>query len=516
MSSKSQLQELVGRYHGAGRFIVVSNREPFVHDRQRGRVICTEPAGGVTSALNPLLNWCSGVWIAHGSGTADRDMVDRNSRVLVPPDHPAYTLRRVWITEKLQQEYYSGLANQGLWPLCHSVYQRPRFSPVEWDSYRQVNEIFARAVLEEAGDEPGTVFIQDYHFALLPRMLKARNPRLAVAHFWHIPWPSPETFSAFPWKDELLEGLLGNDLLGFQLKQHCANFLHSVDQTNGARIDKKHRRVFGSANVTTVRPFPIGIDFDSHCEIADSPQTDAAMEAWKRRIGPDIQLGIGIDRMDYTKGIPERIRALDLFFQRHPDWREKLVFVQVGVPSRSDIPEYRLLANEINEQITAVNTRWRTARWQPIQFLAENLPPEEMIALHRLGSFCLVTPLHDGMNLVAKEFIASRSDLDGVLVLSRFAGASVELDSAVLVNPFSEDEIAEGIWTALSLCQAERRIRMSRMRAVVQANNIYRWAVDILSALDHTHSARTGGRRAWVSEAEQSTGAAGLTEVSFA
>ena len=496
---------------GAGRFIIVSNREPFVHERQDGRIICTQPAGGVTSALNPLLNWCRGVWVAHGSGSADRDAVDSNSRVLVPPENPAYTLRRVWITEKLRQLYYSGLANRGLWPLCHSAYQRPRFSSVEWNSYRQVNEIFARAVLEEAAEEPATVFIQDYHFALLPRMLKARNPRLTVAHFWHIPWPSPETFSAFPWKEELLDGLLGNDLLGFQLKQHCTNFLKSVDETNGVLIDKKHGRVFGGANETSVRPFPIGIDFDGHCEIADSPQTRAAMESWRRRIGPGVRLGIGIDRMDYTKGIPERIRALDLFLHRHPAWREKLIFVQVGVPSRTDIPEYRSLVNEISELIAAVNTRWRTARWQPIQFVAENLPPEEMIALHRMAAFCLLTPLHDGMNLVAKEFIASRSDLDGVLVLSRFAGASAELDAAVLVNPFSEEGIAEGIGTALSLCQAERRKRMSRMRAVVQANNIYKWAVDILSAL--VHSASTGGE-ARISEAAQRSGA--LAEVSFA
>src|SRR3990172_3803846 len=380
MSSKLQLQALVGRDLGAGRFIIVSNREPFVHERQDGRIICTQPAGGVTSALNPLLNWCRGVWVAHGSGSADRDAVDSNSRVLVPPENQAYTLRRVWITEQLRQ---------------------------------------------------------DYHFALLPRMLKARNPRLTVAHFWHIPWPSPETFSAFPWKEELLDGLLGNDLLGFQLKQHCANFLSSVNQTNGALVDHKHGRVFGGANETSVRPFPIGIDFDGHCEIAESPQTRAAMESWKRRIGPGVRLGIGIDRMDYTKGIPERIRALDLFLHRHPAWRGKLVFVQVGVPSRTDIPEYRSLVNEISELIAAVNTRWRTARWQPIQFVAENLPPEEMIALHRMAAFCLLTPLHDGMNLVAKEFIASRSDLDGVLVLSRFAGASVELDAALLVNPFS-------------------------------------------------------------------------------
>jgi trehalose-6-phosphate synthase len=505
MSSKSQLRALVQGNLEAHRLIVVSNREPFVHERRGDRIVCTQPAGGVTSALNPLLNWCSGVWVAHGSGSADRDTVDRNSHVMVPPDCPGYTLRRVWFSEKLRQEYYNGMANRGLWPLCHNAYRRPRFSSLEWESYRRVNEIYARAVLEEAGDEPGIVFIQDYHFALLPRMLKNQNPRLAVAHFWHIPWPDPETLSRFPWKEELLEGMLGSDLLGFQLKQHLANFVHSLDAASVAGIDSESGgviesgRVFQGDHATTLRHFPIGIDFEGHCEIAGSPKTLAAIEAWKRRIGPGVRIGLGIDRIDYTKGIPERIAALDMFLERHPEWREKLVFVQVGVPSRGDIPEYRLVAEEIERQIAAVNERWRTATWQPIRFVRENLPPEEMIALHRISDFCLVTSLHDGMNLVAKEFVASRPDLDGVLVLSRFAGSSVELASATLVNPFSEEEIADGIFTALNLSKAERRRRMARMRAIVQANDIYHWAADILSALVQV----TGtGREAWVPAAQ--------------
>lgn len=483
MQSKTQLQYLLsGIARAGGRLIVASNREPFVHERREGKVVCTQPAGGLTAALNPLLNWCGGVWIAQGTGSADREVVDHRSRVMVPPGNPAYALRRVWIEEELRRAYYSGLANGALWPLCHNVYRQPHFSAAEWDSYRKVNAIFAAAVLEEAAQGPGIVFIQDYHLALVPRMVRQKNPLLTVAQFWHIPWPNPDLFSAFPWSHELLDGMLGNDLLGFQLPRDCANFLESVKRTGEALIDTDSARVFGSSNTTTVRHFPIGIDIEAHCRAASSSETRAAMDEWKFRIGSGVRIGIGIDRIDYTKGIPERIRAFDLFLERHPEWRQKVVLVQVGVPSRGGIREYRVLARAIRSQIAAVNRRWGTAAWQPVHFVNESLPPEQMIALHRLADFCLVTPLHDGMNLVAKEFVASRSDLDGVLVLSMFAGAAAELRSAVLVNPFSEEDIAQGIETALTLPYSERRKRMSRMRAAVQANDVYRWALDIISA----------------------------------
>jgi trehalose 6-phosphate synthase len=483
VSAKSRIGGFVKRLNAPGRLIVVSNREPFSHEWQGGRLVCRRPAGGLTSALGPLLGKWGGTWIAHGSGSADRDAVDAYSHVPVPPDHPSYTLRRVWLPEKLRTEYYSGLANRALWPLCHNVYQRPQFSSSDWDSYRAVNKIFAQAVLEEAADEPCVVFIQDYHLALLPRMLKAQNSSLAVAHFWHIPWPAAESFSAFPWGKELLDGLLGNDLLGFHLSKHCQNFLDSVDQAERANVDHQNGQAINNGISTTVGAFPIGIDFNAHREIAGSSATLEALHGWKNRIGTDVQLGIGIDRIDYTKGIPERIRALDLFFKRHREWREKLVFLQVGVPCRTDICEYRQIADEIREQIRAMNARWQTDGWKPIHYVEENQTSEQMIALHRLATFCLVTPLHDGMNLVAKEFVASRSDLDGVLVLSRFAGAADTLTDAILVNPFSENDIADGIWRALTLPASERRERMGRMHAIVQGNTVYKWASDILLGL---------------------------------
>jgi trehalose 6-phosphate synthase len=483
MHAKLQLESLIRKHLGVGgRLIVASNREPFVHEHYAGEVVCKQPAGGLTAALSPLLNCCGGVWVAQGTGAADRDVVDSRSRIAVPPERPTYTLRRVWLSEKLRRDYYCGLANRALWPLCHNVYQKPHFSAAEWESYREANEIFAAAIAEEAAGRPAIVFIQDYHLALVPRLLRKRNPRLVTAHFWHIPWPDPDTFSVFPWSAELLDGMLGNNLVGFQLSQHSANFLRCVERAGEYLTDGERGRIFGEANTTAVRDFPIGIDFDHHTKIAAGPETQAAIREWKLRLGSKVRVGIGIDRIDYTKGIPERFRALDLFFERHPEWRGNLVFVQVGVPSRDEIPEYRQLADEIKARIAALNGRWGTADWNPVQFVNENLPPSQMIALHRLADFCLVTPLHDGMNLVAKEFVASREDLDGVLVLSRFAGAAVELSSGVLVNPFSEEDIANGIHTALTLPRAQRMIRMCRMRSAVRDNDIHRWAADVFSA----------------------------------
>lgn len=493
MWTKAQLHSLVEEQIGKGRFIVVSNREPFIHDSEGDRIVCKQPAGGLTSALHPIMSASGGTWIARSSGTADHLVVDSGSSVLVPPDNPTYRLKRVWIEDELGREYYNGLANQGLWPLCHNVYRRPRFCAKEWASYRKVNAMFADAVLEEARDEPAFVFVQDYHFALLPQMLKRRNPRLVIAQFWHIPWPSRDTIAAFPWKTELLEGMLGNDLLGFQLRRDSFNFLSTVDRGIEARVDLEHQTVARHGRTTRVQAFPISIDFDAHSRTASGLRVQTAMRDWREKIGPGVRIGVGIDRVDYTKGIPERIRGLDLLLERNPGYRGKLVFVQVGVPSRSDIPEYGTLAEEIDAEITRVNAKWRTPVWEPVLYVKRHLGAEDMMALHRLASFCLVTPLHDGMNLVAKEFVASRTDLNGALVLSEFAGAASELTSAVLVNPFSEDEIAAAIETALTLSPRECAARMSKMRATVERNNIYRWGGKLLSALFDIEPAESDG-----------------------
>lgn len=484
MWTKEALQELIHTKLADRRLMVVANREPYHHRYNAGQIECVHPASGMVSALDPILRATGGTWIGHGSGNADRSMSDIYGRIEVPPNDPRYTLRRVWLSKKEEDGYYYGLANSGLWPLCHQVFTRPVFLPEHWEAYSAVNQKFGAAVLEEAGDEPAFVFIQDYHFGLLPRILRESAANLIVAQFWHIPWPTPDVFDFFPWKEQILEGLLGNDLIGFHLRYHCKNFLDTVDRTLEAKVDYERFEITRGGHTTVVRPFPIGIDFEQQCEIADSAEVVAEMAHWTDhlRLG-DSALGIGIDRIDYTKGIPERLRAIDRFLDLNPEWREKLVFVQIGVPSRTHIKAYQDLDNEIDQLVEDINWKWSTENWKPIVYPKQHCSATEMAALHRLADFCLVSPLDDGMNLVAKEFIGSRTDDDGVLILSRFTGAARELSSAQLVNPLAMNEMSDAIHQALTMPADERRRRMQRLRETVAANDIYRWAGKFLSAL---------------------------------
>jgi len=484
MWTKDALQELIQSRLADHRLILVSNREPYQHRYAGGRIECVPPVSGMVSALEPILRACGGVWVAHGSASADRRTVDADDHLSVPPDDPCYTLRRVWLSKAQEDGYYYGLANEGLWPLCHMVFTRPVFNPRFWPVYRQVNEHFANAVLEEVGNDAAFVFVQDYHFGLLPHMLKESNANLIVAHFWHIPWPSPEVFQTFPWKEELLDGLLGNDLLGFHLRYHCQNFLDTVDRTLEAKVDYERFEVTRAGKVTVVRPFPISIDAEAHEETAQSPAVDRELDRWRQQLGlTNEAVGIGIDRLDYTKGVPERLHALDLFLEKHPEYREQLVFVQIGVPTRTHVPQYKLLDAEVDGLVEQINWRWSTDSWRPIVYLKQQHNSVQMMALHRLADFCVVSSLDDGMNLVAKEFVASRFDGDGALILSRFTGAARELSGAMLVNPFAVEEIAEAMRQVLAMPEEERRKRMQKMRQEVAENNIYRWAGKFLSSL---------------------------------
>lgn len=484
MWSKEALHDLIQTKLRDYVFIVVANREPYIHRHAGKRIECVFPASGMATALDPIMRACGGIWIGHGSGDADRETVDAHDHVQVPPDQPSYTLRRVWLTKEQEQGYYYGLSNEALWPLCHIAFTRPLFHQQDWETYCQVNALFAQAVLEEAGDRPTFVFIQDYHFALLPRLLKKANPNLIVAQFWHIPWPNRETFRALPWKEEFLDGLLGNDLLGFHLRYHCQNFLDTVDRALEAKVDQERSEITRGGKVTVVRPFPISIDFDRHVAMAQSQKVETFMDGWRVQLGlQDELLGVGIDRIDYTKGIPDRLRALDRFFDKNPSYRKKLVFLQVGVPSRSHIPQYKSLDDELDKLVEEINWKWSQDSWRPIIFLKEHYGQPELTALHRLAQFCIVSSLHDGLNLVAKEYVSSRIDGDGMLILSQFTGAARELTDALLVNPFAIDEMADAIRKALEMPQAERRRRMKKLRDAVANNNIYRWAGKVISAL---------------------------------
>lgn len=479
--TKAWLESITRSHIGEGKLIVVANREPYIHRYANGKVELMRPAGGLTTALDPVMQACGGVWVAHGSGDADRVTADAEGRVAVPPDNPTYTLRRLWLTEEQEAGYYYGLANSTLWPLCHQVYRQPTFDPDHWAVYREVNELFAEAVLEEAHGGPAVVFVQDYHFALLPRMLKNARPDLVVAQFWHIPWPSAENFRVCPWNAELLDGMLGNDLLGFHIQNHCNNFLDTVDRIIESRVCREEFSVSRGGQTTRVRPFPISVDpLLAQDYLGNNWQ--ARVRGLRRRYNlGDRPLIVGVDRVDYTKGIPERLRAVERLLQHQPEWIGRFHFVQLGAPSRNALPMYRWLNEEIQMLANRINNVYGHQSWQPVIFVNEHSGPHDIYALYRDAAGCVVSSLHDGMNLVAKEFITARDDEQGVLVLSEFAGAARELTDAVLVNPFDVEKLAAGLHTALTMPVEEQQRRMRRMRTQVSDNNIYRWAGMFLS-----------------------------------
>jgi alpha,alpha-trehalose-phosphate synthase [UDP-forming] len=469
------------------RLLVVSNREPFMHMHRGGAVEPVSPASGLVTAMEPVLRACAGTWIAHGSGDADRQTVDAHDRLGVPPDAPEYTLRRVWLTPQEEERYYYGFSNEGLWPLCHIAHARPVFRTEDWEAYREVNVKFADAVLEEMDEvEHPTVLVQDYHFALLPRLIKERRPDARVTIFWHIPWPNPESFGICPWQRELLEGLLGADLIGFHIQSHCNNFLETIDRTLESRIEWERFAVTRGGHVTSVRPFPISVDFK---DAIPSHSNNAYLTVRSERAGLikgfDFQadyMGIGVDRLDYTKGIPERFRGIERFLEKHPSYQGRFTHVQIGAPSRTHIHRYQDLIADVEAEAERINLRFQTRQWKPIVFLKGHYDHDEIEPYYRMADLCLVTSLHDGMNLVAKEFVASRSDEEGVLILSLFAGASRELQDALIVNPYDTDQVAEAIRYALQMDPREKRERMRRMRRVVKHYNIYRWAANLIGA----------------------------------
>jgi trehalose 6-phosphate synthase len=467
---------------------VVSNREPYEHFRRGGSIECSVPASGLVTALEPILRACNGTWVAQGSGDADHLTVDKHDRLRVPPEDPQYTLRRVWLTPEEEQGFYLGFANEGLWPLCHIAHTRPVFRMRDWEQYERVNRKFADVVLKEAeGEQNPVVLVQDYHFALAPRMIKEARPDARVIIFWHIPWPNPEAFGICPWQREILDGLLGADIIGFHIQSHCNNFLDTVDRVLESRLDREHFAVNRSGHLTFVRPFPISVNFSTDPEEKESlPGESAYIERGSllRSLGVEASMfGIGVDRIDYTKGIPERFAALEVFFEKYPLFKRRFTFVQIGAPSRTSIRRYHDLMDEVRAEADRINKKFESGNWKPIVFLAEHHNHKQILPYYRMADLCLVSSLHDGMNLVAKEFISARSDEQGVLILSRFAGASIELPDSLLVNPYNAEEMADAIHRALGMSPEEKHARMARMRAYVAEHNIYRWAADLIAAL---------------------------------
>jgi alpha,alpha-trehalose-phosphate synthase [UDP-forming] len=466
---------------------VVSNREPYMHVLNENKSLSIiVPASGLVTALEPVLLACDGTWIAHGSENGDRASVDDHDRLRVPPDRPSYTLRRVWLTQEEEKGYYQGFANEGLWPLCHIAHTRPIFRPEDWLHYQQVNRRFANAVLDEMeGTESPILLAQDYHFALLPRMVKDARPDARVAIFWHIPWPNPEVFGICPWQRELIDGLLGADLIGFHTQSHCNNFLSTVDRAVEALTEWDRFAVNRQGHVTRVRPYPISVAFPEHARtINETRNAGEERAAICAELGVEASLlGVGVDRVDYTKGIIERFRGIERFLELNPAFQRRFAFVQIGAPSRTDIARYREFLDQVSAEAERINARFQAGRWKPIVFLRKHHSHEEIDRYYRAASLCLVTSLHDGMNLVAKEFVAARDDERGVLILSTFAGASLELGDALLVNPYDVQQMADAIHRALDMPEEQQASRMHHMRVHIREHNVYRWAANLLSDL---------------------------------
>jgi alpha,alpha-trehalose-phosphate synthase [UDP-forming] len=488
MWTAEQLSVQVRTRLDGSRLFVVSNREPYIHQRNGKALEVVVPPSGLVTALEPVLNACDGTWIAHGSGNADREVVDSQDRLRVPADDPRYSLRRVWLTKEQEEGYYYGFANEGLWPLCHIAHTRPIFRSADWRYYQEVNQKFTDAVLEEIEGIPDPVVLaQDYHFALLPRLIKEKRPDARVAIFWHIPWPNPEAFGICPWQRQLVDGLLGADLIGFHIQSHCNNFLQTVDRVVESRVDWEHFSVLRKDHHTTVRPFPISVDLtpeDDSAENTNQGLNYLERSALLRALGIEATfLGIGVDRVDYTKGILERFLAVERFLEKTPNYQGKFTFVQIGAPSRTHIKRYHDLLAEVEAEAERINWRFQTSRWKPIMFLKRQHTHAEIAPYYRAADLCLVTSLHDGMNLVAKEFLAARHDERGVLVLSQFTGAARELRDALLVNPYDIDQTADAIRQALEMEPEEKQRRMHRMRRVIKEHNIYRWAGSLITEL---------------------------------
>jgi trehalose 6-phosphate synthase len=463
--------------HGE-RVIVVANREPYVHERgPDGAVSVRHPASGLVTAVEPIMRACSGVWIAQASGSADRETADAQGRLRVPPGEESYVLRRVWLTEEQERGYYYGFANEGLWPLCHIAHARPLFRVEDWEQYRAVNRIFRDALCEEADAEDPVVLVQDYHFALLPRLIRERLPRATILTFWHIPWPNSEFFGICPWRDELLEGLLGSSILGFHTQFHCNNFLDTVDRFLEARLDREQQAVVQQGQQTLVRPYPISVEWPPRWLAGlDDVKTCRAEVRARLGLAPDAQLGVGVDRLDYTKGIEERLLSVERLLERHPELLGRFTFVQLAEPSRTGIERYRQLNQSTEELAARINARFARDAYRPIVLLRSHHEPPEVYRHYRAADLCYVSSLHDGMNLVAKEFVAARDDEQGVLLLSQFTGAARELTEALVVNPYHLDEACDALWTALNMSRGEQRARMRSMRAYLAEFNVYRWA----------------------------------------
>ena len=498
------LRELLTSKLASDQVIVVSNRQPFSHDDVAGKATLKQPASGLVTALEPVVRACRGTWIAHGSGEADRHFVDASDRWATPPDNGSYQLRRIWLTAQEQKGYCDGFSNSGLWPLCHMVYVRPAFEELDWRHYQAINRRFANAVVREARGQDPVVLIQDYHLALVPALVRAQLPMATIVSFWHIPWPHAQQMGMCPWMGEIVRGLLGSDIVGLQTQQDARNFADLAANT-GARIAQgESTEIVHTSRITQVRHYPISIAWPTPTDAAALPSVKScrrrAQKQWS--LPPQGRLVIGVDRFDYTKGIIERLHAFEELMVSHPQWHGLVRYVQIAAPTRQGLKEYTDFQIQVHKEVARINAKFAAIGGVAILLLDTHHDRAALDRLYRAADVCLVTSLHDGMNLVCKEFVAARDDEQGVLVLSQFAGAAHELDAALIVNPYHIAQVAESMHQALVMPKVEQRRRMSALRNTVKSANIYRWAGNILTDAAAVrravapHAARAGRKSA--------------------
>ncbi|OGZ79396.1 MAG: hypothetical protein A2528_03775 [Candidatus Staskawiczbacteria bacterium RIFOXYD2_FULL_37_9] len=480
--TEERLKEFMKSYLKDRNIYMVSSTEPYVHEKKGNKISYRVPASGMVTAVESLMRAAGGVWLAHGRGNADKFTADSNGRIQVPPDDPKYTLRRVWLTEKNEKGFYIGFSNEALWPLFHMVHVRPIFRKEDWQEYRTVNSKFLQILLDEIKNVKNPlIFIQDFHFTVLPKMIKKMRPDAQIAVFWHIPWPSAETFSICPWRKEILEGLLGADLLGFHTQLYANNFIHTVSKEVESLIDTEQDSITKNNHTTYVKAFPISVPFSGEEEKSlDENQARKFLDSLNIKTK---YFGIGVERMDYIKGIMERFRGIEFFFESYPNFLNQFTFLQIAPPSREAAQRYRQIAEDVTNEAERINQKFRNAGWQPIVLLKEHHSHEEIYPLYRLADICMVTSLHDGMNLVSKEFVAARNDEAGVLILSQFAGASRELKDAIIINPYNAEETARAMHIALTMPKPEQRMRMKKLRDAVKNYNVYKWSADLIKSI---------------------------------
>lgn len=489
--SSASLFDFVCEHLPSEQIIAVSYRQPYAHSQTPNGLTWSTPASGLVTAIEPIMKACRGTWIAVATSEADKIAADGDGALMVPPEQPSYRLKRLWLSAEQEAGFYAGFANEGIWPLCCMAYVKPRFRTLDWKAYQEVNQKFADEIVAEAKSSAPIVFIQDYHFGLLPKLVRQKLPNALIVVFWHIPWPNSETLSILPWREEFLSGLLAADIIGFHTQSFCNSFLDCIDTHIEALIDREHDTVRHGEDFCMIRPYPISIAWPNFDELA-VPDVDVCRKDIQSRLSlsDKTRIILGVERLDYVKGIPERLRAFDAFLEKNPDWQGKVCFIQIASPSRSIIPAYADIDREVEQIAMEINRKHGSEAWRPVYMLKQNFSQPEVYKFYRAADVCIVSSLHDGMNLVAKEFVAARDDDCGSLILSQFSGSSRELVDAIIVNPYDELGLSNSLLQALTMNKEEQAARMKSMREHVRAHNIFAWAAQILGDAARLHRRR--------------------------